>query len=55
VVREVKRLVDLAGSVPDHQGMDEEAASQTKTLASSDFAEAISAFVERRTASFTGS
>jgi enoyl-CoA hydratase/carnithine racemase len=54
VVREVKRLVGVAGRVSDGEGMDEEAASQGKMLASGDFSEAISAFVERREPSFTG-
>jgi enoyl-CoA hydratase/carnithine racemase len=54
VVREVKRLVTLAGTVPQGRGMDEEAASQERMIASNDFGEAISAFVERRTAAFTG-
>jgi enoyl-CoA hydratase/carnithine racemase len=54
VVREVKRLVTLAGTISDDRGMDEEAVSQSTMLTSSDFGEAISAFVERRTAVFTG-
>lgn len=54
VVREVKRLVNLAGTVSDERGMDEEAVAQAKMLTSSDFSEAISAFVERRSAAFTG-
>jgi hypothetical protein len=46
--------VNLAGTVSDEHGMDEEAAAQSKMLASLDFSEAISAFVERRAAAFTG-
>jgi enoyl-CoA hydratase/carnithine racemase len=54
VVREVKRLVTLAGTSSLDHGMDEEAVSQTKTLASADFAEAITAFLERRPPAYTG-
>lgn len=54
VVRQVKRLVTLAGAVSVERGMDEEAIAQKEMLASSDFSEAISAFVERRRAQFAG-
>jgi enoyl-CoA hydratase/carnithine racemase len=54
VVRDVKRLVSVAAAVPLDRGMDEEAAAQKTMLASSDFNEAITAFVERRTAAFSG-
>ena len=54
VVRNSKRLVSLAGSVPLEQGMDEEASSQLEMFASNDFGEAIAAFLERRPAVFTG-
>ena len=54
-VREVKRLVDLAATTDIERGMDEEATSQAKMLTSGDFAEAISAFVEKREPDFTAS
>ena len=47
-VKEAKRLVDLAGRVDRITGMDEEARSQMKVFASSDFAEAITAHIEQR-------
>lgn len=52
--KQVKRLVDLAGTVPLQAGMDEEARAQMGLLASSDFMVAISAFVEGREADFEG-
>jgi enoyl-CoA hydratase/carnithine racemase len=54
VVREVKRLVTLADTTTLEQGMDEEAASQLLMFGSTDFGEAIAAFIERRTPTFTG-
>ena len=53
--RQVKRLVELAGTVPLSEGMDEEARSQMALLASNDFGEAISAFIEKRDPDYTGS
>ena len=46
--REAKRLVNLAGQVDADGGLNEEARSQKRILASPDFAEAIAAFVEGR-------
>ena len=54
-VREAKRLVDLAGRVSHEAGMDEEARSQKGLLASNDFSEAITAFIERRDPDYKGS
>lgn len=54
VVHQVKRLVDLAGSVPHESGMDEEASSQVPLLGSEDFIEAISAFIEKRAPRYQG-
>jgi enoyl-CoA hydratase len=54
VMQEVKRLVTFSSGAPLDGGMDEEAASQLKTLASNDFSEAISAFLERRAPAYTG-
>ncbi|HZK52344.1 MAG TPA: enoyl-CoA hydratase-related protein [Actinomycetota bacterium] len=51
-VREVKRLVDLSGRVPIAEGMDEEARGQVACFGSSDFGEAIAAFVEKRAPDF---
>ncbi len=53
--RHAKRLVELAGMVPLSEGMDEESRSQMILLASSDFGEAISAFIEKRDPDYTGS
>ncbi len=47
-VREVKRLIDLSSRVPIAKGMDEEARGQLACFGSSDFGEAIAAFVEKR-------
>jgi enoyl-CoA hydratase/carnithine racemase len=54
VVREVKRLVDMAARVPLDEGMDEEAESQRLMFGSKDFPEAIAAFLERRAPTFVG-
>lgn len=54
-VRRAKELAELAGSVPLDEGMDAEAAAQLTLLASSDFGEAIGAFIEDRDPSFSGS
>jgi enoyl-CoA hydratase len=51
-VRAVKRLVDLAGRVPLAEGMDEEARAQLECFDSPDFAEAITAFMEKRAPDF---
>lgn len=53
--RQAKRLVDLSGTVPLSAGMDEEARSQMGLLASSDFGEAITAFIEGRDPDYTAS
>lgn len=53
--RRVKELIDLAGRIPLDDGMDGEARAQKEMFASSDFAEAISAFMEKRDPKFTGS
>jgi enoyl-CoA hydratase/carnithine racemase len=53
-VRAAKRLIDLAGAVPHEAGMDEEARAQQGLLASSDFGEALSAFIEKRDPDYTG-
>jgi enoyl-CoA hydratase/carnithine racemase len=52
-VRAVKRLVSLAGRVDLEEGMDSEAEHQARVMASSDFSEAISAFLEKRVPNFT--
>ena len=52
--RQAKLLVELAGTVPLNEGMDEEARSQTALLSSTDFGEAISAFIEKRDPDYTG-
>ena len=54
-IRAAKRLVDLAGRVPHEAGMDEEAVSQKALLASNDFSEAITAFIEQRDPNYKGS
>ena len=54
-VREAKRLVEVAATAPLEAGMDEEARSQEQMLTSNDFAEAISAFIEKRQPRFTAS
>lgn len=51
--RQAKRLVDLAGTVPLAAGMDEEARSQMALLASNDFGEAITAFMQKRDPDYT--
>lgn len=53
--RESKRLVDLSWTVDLDEGMDEEATSQHRMLTSSDFAESISAFLEKRVPKYTAS
>lgn len=53
-VREVKRLVELSATCGLADGMDQEAAAQATMFTSSDFGEAIGAFLERRSPSFTG-
>ena len=52
--RQAKRLVELAGTVSLNEGMDEEARSQMTLLASNDFGEAITAFIEKRDPDYTG-
>jgi enoyl-CoA hydratase/carnithine racemase len=51
--RHAKKLVDLAGTVPHEAGMDEEARAQKGLLASRDFGEAISAYIEGRDPHYT--
>lgn len=53
-VREVKRLVTLAATAEVEAGMDEEAKAQHQMLTSNDFAEAISAFLEKRPPRYSG-
>ena len=52
-VRAAKRLVDLSATTELEAGMDEEAKAQEQMLTSSDFSEAISAFIEKRPPNFT--
>lgn len=52
-VREVKRLIELAGTSEHEAGMDQEAVSQARMLGSNDFSEAISAFIEKREPGYT--
>ena len=52
--RHAKRLVELASRVDHEQSMDEEAKSQLEAMNSSDFTEAITAFIERRAPRYTG-
>lgn len=53
--RKVKELVDIAGRVSLDEGMDGEARAQKEMFASSDFSEAMAAFMEKRDPNFTGS
>ena len=50
--RRVKKLVDLSGRVSITEGMDAEAVGQQDCFASPDFAEAITAFMEKRRPNF---
>ena len=50
--RRVKKLVDLSGRVSIIEGMDAEAVGQKDCFASPDFAEAITAFMEKRRPNF---
>lgn len=50
---QAKRLVELAGTVSLSEGMDEEAISQMELLASNDFGEAITAFLQKRDPDYT--
>jgi len=50
--RRVKKLVDLSGRVSITEGMDAEALGQKDCFASPDFAEAITAFMEKRRPNF---
>ena len=54
-VREAKRLVELSATATVDAGMDEEAVSQERMLTSSDFSEAVAAFIEKRVPKYTGS
>lgn len=54
VVRDVKRLVESSAHSTFAQAMDDVAAAQEKVMASDDFAEAIRAFLERRSPEFRG-
>ncbi len=51
--RQAKRLVELAGTIPLSDGMGEEARSQMALLASNDFGEAITAFMQKRDPDYT--
>jgi enoyl-CoA hydratase/carnithine racemase len=53
--RHAKKLVDLARTVSHEAGMDEEARAQLELLASNDFSEAITAFIEQRDPDYKGS
>lgn len=53
-VRAAKTLVDLSGRVELPAGMDAEASAQKDILTTSDVAEAVSAFMERRDPHFQG-
>jgi enoyl-CoA hydratase/carnithine racemase len=52
--RTVKDLVDRAGGLSLDQELDAEAAAQAQVLRSEDHAEAVAAFLERRTPRYTG-
>ncbi len=52
--RRVKSLVDLAGRVSLDEGMDHEAKYQKEMFGTSDFAEAIAAFMEKRSPNYSG-
>ena len=54
-VAHAKRLVELSGTVPLNDGMDEEARAQLQMLSSNDFGEAIAAFLEKRSPTYGGS
>ena len=54
VLRAIKNLVDRAPSQTFEQGMDDVAEVQANVMRSSDFAEAIGAFLQKRAPSFTG-
>ena len=54
-VAHAKRLVELSGTVSLDEGMNAEARSQLQMFASTDFGEAIAAFLEKRSPTFTGS
>lgn len=54
VVREVKRLVGAAAASSFERAMDDVAAAQREVMMSSDLAEALTAFIERREPRFTG-
>ena len=47
-VRQAKRLVDLSGRLAPAEGMDEEARGQLECFGSTDFGEAVAAFIEKR-------
>ena len=47
-IREVKRLIELGPRLDAQAAMDEEARAQTKIFGSADFAEALSAFAQKR-------
>ena len=49
-----KRLIELSGTVSLDEGMDAEARSQLEMFTSSDFGEAIAAFLEKRNPTFSG-
>lgn len=54
VTRGVKQLVDQAGRSSFSEGMDDVARAQEKVMASEDFSEAITAFLEGRAPEFKG-
>lgn len=54
-VAHAKRLVELSGTVPLNDGMDEEARAQLQMFSSNDFGEAIAAFLEKRKPNYSGS
>ena len=54
VVRSIKSLVDSAARSTFIQSMDEVAAAQEEVMASSDFGEAIGAFLQKRDPEYIG-
>ena len=54
-VAHAKRLVELSGTVPLNDGMNEEARAQLQMFSSNDFGEAIAAFLEKRRPNYSGS
>lgn len=54
VVQGIKNLVETAGTSTFEQGLDDVAVAQEKIMASSDFGEAITAFLQKRRPEFKG-